>query len=124
MGKRVHVIKKHAEYGNSEAFNWKYEEFNDLLGNLGCDMCHEDEDYDFFECSVEDYKKALSLVNLYKRKGHTKSVEKKFGEADADIFYFEDNMNDLGGLDNILNAMRAFYRERDKKSNWISFSAW
>lgn len=124
MGKRVHVVKKHAEYGNAEAFNYAEEEFNDLLDNLGCNMCHKEYDFDDFECDVDEYKTALKLVNAYNRKGRTKSVEKMFDEANADIDSFEIGLDKLGGLDNVLEAMRAFYRERDKKSGWISFSAW
>lgn len=124
MGKRVHVIKKHAEYGDTEAFDWQFEEFNDLLGNLGCDMCHKEDDYDDFECDVDEYKTALKLLNAYKRKGKCKSVEKMFDEEGADIDDLEEALEGLGGIDNVLDSMRSFYRERDKKSGWISFSAW
>lgn len=124
MGMRVHVIKKHEDYGETEAFNWQFEEFNNFLGQLGCDMCHEEDIYDRFECGVDDYKTALSLVKAYKKKGRVKSVVEKFDDANADIDEFEKRIKELGGLDYVLNAMQAFYNERDKKSDWISFYAW
>jgi hypothetical protein len=124
MGKRVHVVKRHAEYGSAEAFNWLFEEFYNFLSELGCYMCHTEDDYDNFECEVEEYKTALSLVKAYKKNGRTKAVEEKFVKVNADIDSFESYVEKLGGLDKVLEAMQAFYDQRDKKVDWISFSAW
>ena len=123
MGKRVHVIKKHAEYGDYSAFNWKFEDFCEMLSDLGCDMCHNDYDYDDFECLVSEYETALSLVKLYKEKGKCEEVEKAFDEANSDVESFESYLEMLGGIDEVLSSMEIFYKERDKKYDWISFSA-
>lgn len=125
MGKRVHVIKKHEEYGKTKAFNWKFEEFNHFIGfNLGCKMRHMEYNYNNVECKVEEYETALSLVKAYKEKGRCEEVEKMFDEANGNIDCFEGYLEILGGIDYILSSMQAFYNERDKESSWISFSAW
>ena len=124
MGKRVHVIKRHEEYGDSEAFNWRYEEFKDMLGCLNCYMCSEEYACDRFECVVSEYKTALKLAKAYKKNGRTKKVIEKFEDNNADIDEFEDYLDGLGGIDNVVENMQAFYEERDKKSSWISFAAW
>ena len=49
MGNRVHVVKVQREYGKSEAFNWKFEEFKDLLTSLGCNVCEQEEYSSDFE---------------------------------------------------------------------------
>lgn len=124
MGKRVHVVSRHADYGKTEAFSWKSGEFKDLLESLGCEMCGIEYDYDNFECDIDEYEVALSLVKAYKKMGKCKEVEELFDNANADIDDFEDGLEGLGGLDNVLTSMQAFWNERDKDSGWISFSAW
>lgn len=124
MGKRVHVIKKHEEYGNREAFNWQSEDFYYFLENLGCEMCHLEYDYDNFECNVDEYKKALSLVKAYKKYGRCEKTEKMFDGVNGEIDDLEDGLRTLGGIDSVLDDMQAFYKERDKRSGYISFSAW
>jgi hypothetical protein len=44
--------------------------------------------------------------------------------ANGDMDSFESYVEKLGGLDKVLEAMQAFYDQRDKKVDWISFSAW
>jgi len=125
MGKYLHVIKRHESYGDSEGFNWKYEEFNELLELLGCYMCHEEDIFDRFECDVEEYKRALDLLKLYKANGKTEEVENVFENSEAACLDdIEPYITELGGIDYIINKMEAFYNERDMESDWITFSAW
>ena len=124
MGKRVHVIKKHQEYGSGEAFNWKFDEFHSFLDALGCDVCGE-EYADDFECEEENYEKALNFLKAYKEKGaDCKEVKKFFKDAYYSVEELEEDLNTLGGLDYVLEAMQMFWDEREKGYGWISFSAW
>jgi hypothetical protein len=123
MGCRVHVISKHEKFGDSEYFNWSGEDFNDLLEDLGCDMCSDEYgSMTWFECNVDEYKRALKLIKAFKK--DKKKAEKLFDEADLDINDFQCHLEDLGGLDKVIEAMEAFYKERDKQSDWISFKMW
>ena len=123
MGKRVHVIAKHQEYGDSASFNWKYSEFHDFLDSLGAEVSPEDEYADEFECQCVEYKKALDLLKKYKKKG-ANGVSKELNELGYSVEDLENDLATLGGLDHVLETMSNFYNERDKKSDWISFSAW
>ena len=142
MGNRVHVVKKQREYGKSEAFNWAFEEFKDLLSSLGCNVCEQDEYSSDCEMSCEDYERAITIF--------TRIIEAKKKDKDMDLNdidfsdlasqedtpeweYFDpdnydfneviDNAKRLEGysMDEILKIMQTFYDERDKTSSWIQF---
>lgn len=65
MGKRLHVQKKHViEYADREFFNWKMEEFNDLLSELDVEVYGLD-DYgygDDIEISREHLDRAIGIL--------------------------------------------------------------
>ena len=123
MGKRVHVIAKHQEYGDSASFNWKCSEFHDFLDSLGAEVSPEDEYADEFECQCVEYKKALDLLKKYKKKG-AKAISNELEGLGYSPDDLEKDLAELGGIDYVLSEMCNFYNERDKKSDWISFSAW
>jgi hypothetical protein len=126
MGCRVHVIKKHAEYGDSEAFNWNAHEFHALLDVLGCDVCGE-EYADDFECTVESYKDAVKVVAVLKKGDEARADQllDKISEerSTGDLSDVKGQLEKCGGIDYVLDAMVSFLVERDKDSNWISFCA-
>ena len=123
MGKRVHVIKKMAEYG-SEGFNWKQQEFKQLLDALGCDT--NGEDYaDSFECTAESFKKAIALLKEYHEEGRSEKVIKKFDDEYLDIDDVDDCIKSLDeSLDYIIYTMEWFYKTRDKSADYIMFECW
>ena len=129
MGKRVHVVSKREEYGNREAFNWCHVEFHALLDLLGCDVASEEEWSDRFECPIEAYKKALEALKSYKKHGmqsrKMKALMEEFDFSEEELL---ERVNNLGDeekiLDYIVDVMQDFWKERDKKSGWISFLAW
>lgn len=133
MGNRVHVIKKHAEYGDTEAFNWKSQDFRSLLNMISPDCVSGSEYSDDFELPVADYKQALKLMGRVVRyQKHPDNDQfgdfqkltamlDELGESYGDLC---DSLNNLGGAEYVLNAMAGFYSERDRSSDWISFSAW
>lgn len=123
MGKRIHVIAKHQEYGDCSGFNWKYSEFHEFLDNMGASVSPEDEYADDFECQCVEYKRALNLLKKYKEKG-AKAISKELKELGYSPDDLESDLEYLGGIDYVLSEMSNFYKERDKKSDWISFSAW
>lgn len=144
MGNRVHVVKKQREYGNSEAFNWAFEEFKDLLSSLGCDVCDTDDYSSDFEMSCEDYERAMTILKrIIKAKKKDKDMDlndidfsdlaspedtpdwEKFDPDNHDFNDVIDNAEKLNGysLEEILKIMQTFWKERDKKSSWIQFSS-
>ena len=79
MGKRVHVLKNCPEYG-SGGFNWKQQEFKDLLDCLGCYTSGGDY-ADEFDCNLKDYENALSIIKLYKESGECDLLKKMLSDA-------------------------------------------
>ena len=142
MGNRVHVVKKQREYGNSEAFNWAFEEFKDLLISLGCNVCEQDK-YSFgFETPCEEYERAMTIL--------TRIIDAQKKDKDMDLnnidfsdlaspedtpdwYSFDPNNYDFNyvikcveklegySMDEILEIMQTFWEERDKNSSWIQF---
>lgn len=122
MGKSVHVIKKHAAYGDAEAFNWGADKFKDLLTYLGCEVCGEESDE--FECEEKEYKNALSFLKSYQKNNKSKGVKSFMEQNEIDEETLGLCFNGLGGLDNIVKSMQEFWDEREKGYGWISFHAW
>ena len=142
MGKLVHVVKKQREYGNSEAFNWAFEEFKDLLSSLGCNVCEQDEYSSDFEMSCEDYQRAMTIltriIEAKKKDMDLNDIDlsdlaspedtpdwEKFDPDDYDLNDVIDNAERLEGysMEEILKIMQTFWEERDKNSSWIQFAS-
>ena len=142
MGNRVHVVKKQREYGNSEAFNWAFEEFKDLLSSLGCNVCEQDEYSSDFEMSCEDYERAMTILKrIIKAQKKDKDMDLNdidfsdlaspedtpdWEKFDPDSYDFNDvidyakRLQDYS-MEEILEIMKTFWEERDKNSSWIQF---
>ena len=142
MGNRVHVIKKQREYGASEAFNWAFEEFKDLLTSLGCNVCEEEECSSDFEMSCDEYERAMTILSrIIEAKKKDKDMDlndidfsdltspedtpdwESFNPNEYDFNEVIDNVKSLNGysMEEILKIMQAFWEERDKNSSWIQF---
>ena len=116
MGKRVHVVKKKEEYAGIEAFNWKMEEFKDLLNALDCNVCGE-EYGDRFDVPADDDKQAMKYL---------KDINNGKMLVEIDVEDVKDAINalDYGTIDEIIETMNLFWKYRDKKSDWLIFVAW
>ena len=124
MGKRVHVLKKCPEYG-SEGFNWKQQEFKDLLDCLGC--CTSGDDYaDEFDCNLKNYENALSIIKLYKESGECDLLKKMLSDAECceSVDSIKERIESLGDIDEVISTMEDFYNSRDKSTDYIMFSCW
>ena len=150
MGKRLHVVKRQREYGRTEAFNWCFDKFRDLMDDLGCNVCADDEFSDFWEMTKNDYMRAIAIIKIIKDKnvpvdGDYKDQQEKidqiynseeyqelFDNEDCQIGYDDIDLNDVIGsiknldidLDELIIIMVSFMDEADKKSDWIQFEAW
>lgn len=122
MGKRVYVVKKMAEYG-SEGFNWKQQEFKDLLDNLGCDTNGEDYS-DQFECLADSFERALNLIKTYKEKGECDEVKEFLEDVGISVEDLDKSLRDLGDIDTIIDTMQYFLDTRDKSCDYIMFECW
>lgn len=127
MGKRVRVVSRQEKYGDREDFNWKQEEFKNLLDTLGCSVHEEDpEGYcDRWECQKEEFKQAIQNLKDYSN-GVFKSEEwasEDVASALHELSY--DEGRDLS-IDptSVINTMEKYLEECDKKSCWIIFVAW
>ena len=142
MGNRVHVVKKQREYGNSEAFNWAFEEFKDFLSSLGCNVCGQDEYSSDFEMSCEEYERAMTiLARIIEAQKKDKDMDlndidfsdlaspegtSDWEKFDPDNYDFNNVIKDAEKLNGysmkeILEIMQIFWEERDKNSSWIQF---
>lgn len=83
MGKRLHVQKKHViEYASAEFFNWKMEEFNDLLSELDVHVYGLD-DYgygDNIEISREHLERAIGILKKMELDDSLETITRDNGE--------------------------------------------
>lgn len=139
MGYRVHVVKQTEKFADIEAFNWKNQEFAELLDALGCDMVSID-GYERFECRKEYFKTAINLVKCYKENGTVNLSREdfaKFGifeETSKELFeeyridpdYVDEQLASVTEtfgfpLSYVLDTMEIFLNESDPESDWIIF---
>ncbi len=121
MGKRLHVAKTYVvEWGSTEKFNWKFDEFRELLDELGADTnitCEEEASYDF-EVSQENYETAMENLEQY-----ITDPDNLSDEVDAD-----DIRRAIESLEmepqKILELMHDYYDEAHKADGYLHFSAW
>lgn len=144
MGNRVHVVKTQREYGNSEAFNWAFNEFKELLTSLGCDVCEQEEYSSDFEIYCNEYERAMTILKriidaIKENEGvDLNTIDFSDLKSDEDVpdwCQFDParyNFNEVVlrakridgySMEEILGIMQAFWEERDKKSSWIQFCA-
>ena len=142
MGNRVHVVKKQREYGKSEAFNWAFDEFNDLLSSLGCNVCTLDGYSPDIEIFCDEYERAMTiLTRIIEAKKKDKNMDLNdidfsdlaspedtpdWEKFDPDSYDFNDVIDKAKKLqdysmEKILEIMQTFWEERDKNSSWIQF---
>ena len=133
MGKRVHVAKKYVvKWSDADGFNWKNEEFKDILRSLGCNICEGEDGYDDdWEVDAEEYKKALDFLRTHKK--DIFNYEESQQKDDCLEYELEDIYDAImsgSGYETynecykyVLVMMRAFWRERDKKCEYMHFSA-
>ena len=153
MGKRLHVVKRQREYGSTEAFNWCFDKFHDLLENLGCNICSDDESSDFWELTKDEYNRSIAILKIIREAdvpmdGDLSEQKEKIDQiynsdkfkklfvdteesycditADSiDLYDVIDSLDSLDiDLDELLDIMNSFLKEADKKSDWIQFEAW
>ena len=120
MSRLVHVIAKREVVGEREAFNWEYDTFADLLSALDCQLFslnEDDEGLTRFETQKVSYKKALDVLKAYRKSG-------KLNEDDFDKAEIDNCVEKLGGIDNVIENMKGFLKESDKKCEWIIFVVW
>lgn len=132
MGCRVHVVKKQREYGNSEAFNWKYSEFYSMLSNLGCNVYSPDDmgESNFAEMQVSEYRAALNILESLRDGKEIDDADLTALNMSAEDFNadIKDNVmqyiESLGyELKDLCVVMEQFYEQRDQNSDWIQFEA-
>lgn len=111
MGNRLHVAKTYkVEYGFCEAFNWKVEEFKNLLSALGAYYTGETWDEEF-EIPLRDWNNCIE-----KLKGFN-DLDK---EEQEDI---TDCLKELGySLDETIEVFERYLNEYDKTNDWLHFA--
>ena len=122
MGQKVHVIKKMAEYG-SDGFNWRQQEFKSLLDDLGCDT-NGSEYSDQFDCLADSFERALNLIKTYKEKGECDEVKEFLEDVGTNVDDLDNDLCNLGDIDNVIDTMQSFLDTRDKSSDYIMFECW
>jgi hypothetical protein len=137
MGCRVHVVSKQREYGVTEAFNYAYDKFSELLEELGCTLSSDTLYYSsFIEAPVSEYKRAIKILERIidtdsnELKDEIDLSELKSDDFDPDTIDLQvivTYIKELGYYNDpyrLLMVMIDFYNERDMNSNYIQFEAW
>ena len=111
MGYRLHVAKKYeVEYALGDAFNYKVEEFHNLL--MACDAFYSGESWDSdFEVTKDDWEKVIgTLKHLYDLD------EDKQEEIKGAI-------NDLGSTtDEVIQMLEYFLDKADTSDGYLHLS--
>lgn len=111
MGYRLHVAKVYkVEYALGDAFNYKVEEFHNLLS--ACDATYTGESYDSdFEVTKEDWKKVIDkLKHLYDLDDDTRDEIK--GAID-----------DLGSTtDEVIHMLEYYLEHAEPDSDYLHLS--
>ena len=117
MGKRLHVVSRQEEYGNTEAFNWAWNDFKELLTALGCQVYESEEYSDRFEVEVSEYEEAMEKFDKFLNSGGLD--DEMIEEIEQCVLI----MNEQKSCQWILDDMKAFYDERDKNEVYMTFVA-
>ena len=124
MGKRVHVVKRQPEYGNTEGFNWKYGEFHLFLALLSDNVTGDYFD-ESWEMPAEDFKRIIDFVKKFIKTNTDEKLDELCDEYGIEKEEFVDAVYDMETTTpKLLETLKGFYKERDKHSNWIQFHAW
>lgn len=111
MGYRLHVAKVYkVEYALGDAFNYKVEEFHNLLS--ACDATYTGESYDSdFEVTKEDWKKVIDkLKHLY-----------DFDEDTRDEI--KGAIDDLGSTtDEVIHMLEYYLEHAEPDSDYLHLS--
>lgn len=133
MGCHVHVISKQAQYGHTAAFNWGIEDFKMLLCSCGATINEMGEDE--FELNLNVYKAIITILKRLSKNSNLSTldlvdlrIETEYGILfDPESINLEEVKKDIKKLkhpiDELISILKDFYKERDKKSCWIQFSA-
>lgn len=123
MGKYVHVVSKKEKYSEAEAFNWKQEEFKDLLNALNCSVHEEDpEGYcDRWECRKDEYKQAIETLKAYSK---DEEISEECDKDDISSALHE--LGEVYSLDPspVIKLMEGFLEQCDKDCDYVIFVAW
>lgn len=133
MGCRVHVVSKQVQYGSTAAFNWQMEDFKTLLRSCGAIV--DEIGGDGFELNLNVYKAIITILKRLNKNPNLDTldlvdlrIETDYGTLfDPEKINLEDVKDDIEKLecsiDELISILKDFYKERDKKSDWIQFSA-
>lgn len=138
MGKRVYVATKYeVEYDSNAAFNWKKQEFKELLSNLNCYVMEDDEDgySDIWKVSKEEFKRAIDFLKANKEKIYNYEENEYLTIGKDEIqFWCEEIYDAIMSIieksefeecyQYALSNMEMFYKQADKKCNYMHFTAY
>ena len=112
MGYRLHVAKKYeVEYALGDAFNYKCEEFHNLLS--ACDATYTGESWDSdFEVTVDEWNK---VIDTLKRIDYLDDEAKKEQIREA--------INNLGSTaDEIIHMLEYYLEKGDTNDGYLHLS--
>lgn len=111
MGNRLHVAKVYnVRYGNTTGFNYKVEEFHDLLSSLGVDYTGDSYDDDF-EVSRDDWNKGISKLENMERLDHD------------EVQGIQNSLKELGyGRNEVIQLFKDYEAEAEPSSDFLEFS--
>ena len=137
MGKRVHVAKRWSvAWSDTEAFNWKNEEFKELLSALNVTV-YGDDYSDTWECLSTSFDKAIDFLKNHKKEIYNfdNEYEDVIKCDDGEIFLegVYDGITNLMGdndeltffeqVDTLVTVMESFKKERAKNTTYMHFCA-
>ena len=135
MGMRVHVCTKHiVEYGRSEGFNYTYQDFKNMLYELGCEYSGEIDDTDW-EVERDKFNEALNFIKAHKAEIVKAAKGEDVGDIDdididdvaTHMMFACDKTKDTfseSDVDDVIELMERYEEEGEPGSCYLNFSAW
>jgi hypothetical protein len=123
MGKYVHVVAKREVYGSAEGFNWKQEEFKDLLFSLNCPVQEEDfEGYcDRWECLKANFEGAIETLKAY---ANGEEISEECGKDEIESSLYSLGAEYVVDPSPVIKLMETFLEQCDKNCDYVIFVAW
>ena len=108
MGCRLYVARKYVvEYSGYGEFNWKQEEFRNLMDALGIELCGESDGGELwsFEVSKEDWRRGMETLKSDKDNEEINQALQSIGKTREEM----------------LGIMETYLNESNPDYDWLEF---
>ena len=139
MSKRLYVATKfEVSYDSSAGFNWHFNEFKELLDDLGVATCDSSAEFtegygDEWECPFDEFEEALEFLKEYKDVIKGSEDSNMAIELNGEDVYLSDVYGDIMSLEcgkdydesvnEVIRMMELYSKQCAKGDGYMHFNA-